>query len=463
MSALNVAASFFSGPFSEVQPQNGEWTNWQKWNFRTIFIFFIFLVVPIDIKFYQHLFTLNWKALHFTDLIFFARYLPDISFSDNTTNWQLHNYLSWGILFGVAIIGSFWWGKADLSTKQYEIMHHWLRVIVRYKLAFILLVYGFYKFFRLQMPFPSLSNLVTNYGDFYPWKVYFQTIGISPKYETFIGFIEIAGAFLLFNRKTTPIAAALVIGFHGNIFAVNIFYDVGEVVLSSYLLLLALFLFIPELPRLHDLLIKEKKAIANHFVPAYQQSRLRSARLILKGIFLFIGLSVFYFSYSSFKNDPFKIPHTPGLANAYGFYNVKQFILNGDTLAYSKINPARWQDVVFEKWSTLSINISRPVKIDKSNGDEYHANDIDRNYELAGFSGRHYFYYEADTVNHKLKLQNKNKNHRNEVLNLSYQRPDEHTILLSGTNERGDSVNVVLEKVQTRFLMFEGRRQPVKL
>ncbi len=178
------------------------------------------------------------------------------------------------------------------------------------------------------------------------------------------------------------------------------------------------------------------------------------------------GLFVLLFAwkvYDNYTSDPYKIPHTPGLHDAFGYYNVRQFILNKDTLPYSRTDPDRWQDVVFEKWSTLTIRDARPVLIDKSSGEAAAEKDIDRNYELAGFAGRHYFYYEADTVNHTLALQNKNKDLRNERLFLSYSRPNDSTILLSGINQKRDSIHVVLEKIDKKYMMFEGRRKPVKI
>ena len=51
--------------------------------------------------------------------------------------------------------------------------------------------------------------------------------------------------------------------------------------------------------------------------------------------------------------SPYQFPSTRGLTDAAGIYNVTQFRINKDTLAYSKTDPVRWQDVVFEKWATL--------------------------------------------------------------------------------------------------------------
>ncbi|NQX57133.1 DoxX family protein [Pedobacter panaciterrae] len=443
--------------------ESREWKPWEKNLFRFFFIFLVIQIIPIDWKFYKELFSINWLHLHFHDLFKLTKYQPQF-FSDNQiAEWGIGGFANWVVFIVIAAVGAVIWGKADAQRKEYTKLYYWLRVLVRYRLAFVLVTYGFIKFFPLQMPYPSLSNLLTNYGDYFAWKIYFQTVGIAPKYESFLGFVEILAAFLLFNRKTVTFGVGLIFGFLGNVAVANGFYDIGEQALSTFIVLLATFLFVYDIPRLYDLLIKETPAYANKFIPKFTDSRLRNARKGLKIAFLAFVVLFAYKAYDNYTNDPYKIPHTPGLSKAFGYYNVKEFVLNKDTIPYSKTDPNRWQDVVFEKWSTLTIKVNRPVKIDLSSGEEVHEKDIDRNYELAGYAGRHYFYYDADTVNHTLSLQNKNKNQRNEKLQLKYERPNDSTIVLSGINENRDSIHVVLAKINKKYMMFEGRRKPVKI
>jgi hypothetical protein len=441
----------------------GEWTTWEKTLFRFFFLFFLILILPIDWRFYRELFSIDWTRLHFHDLLDLAKYQLHILPEDSTPQWGIGSFANWGIAVLISTAGAAIWGRVDARRKEYTVLYYWLRVIVRYRLAIILIAYGFIKLFPLQMPYPSLSNLLTNYGDFYAWKIYFQTLGISPKYESFLGFVEILAAFLLFNRRTTTFGVGLIFGFIGNVAVANGFYDIGEQALSTFIVLMAAFLFVQDIPRLYHLLVKEKATLANRFHPVFSQGRLSKIRLGLRAAFLVFVVVFAYKVFDSYTNDPYKIPHTPGLQNAYGYYDVKEFILNKDTIPYSKTDPNRWQDVVFEKWSTLTIRDNRPVLIDKSSGEAAHEKDIDRNYELAGFAGRHYYYYVADTVNHTLALQNKNKDLRDERLLLSYDRPNDSTILLSGIDQNKDSIRVVLEKIDKKYMMFEGRRKPVKI
>lgn len=439
------------------------WKSWERELFRFFFLFFTILILPLDWKFWQHLFTIDWEHLHFHYLFELSKYQLHIFPEGSIPSYGIRSFADWGIVILISIVGAVIWGRLDRDRKEYNQLYYWLRVIVRYRLAFLLITYGFIKLFPLQMPYPSLSNLLTNYGDFYAWKIYFQTLGISPHYESFLGFVEILAAFLLFFRRTVTFGVGLIFGFIGNVAVANGFYDIGEQVLSTFIVLMAAFLFVKDIPRLYSLLVKEKTARANRFVPDLSDVRLRRLRLALRYAFLFFVVLFAWRAYDSYAHDPYKVPHTPGLSNAFGVYNVKEFVLNRDTLAYSKTDSVQWQDVVFERWSTLTIRDNRPVVIDKGSGEAYHEKDIDRNYELAGFAGRHYFYYEADTVHQLLHLQNKNSQLRNEQMALSYSRPDDSTIVLSGLNEQRDSIHVVLEKINKKYMMFEGRRHPVKI
>ncbi|WP_246343529.1 DoxX family protein [Adhaeribacter radiodurans] len=450
---------------SVVKPNqlHAEWQPWEKHLFRLFFLFLSLLILPIDWKIYRDFFAIDWAHLHFHDLFRLSRYQNQFIPTENLPQWGIGQFANWTIALVLALGGAVVWGRLDANRKEYTVLYYWLRVIVRYRLAFVLITYGFIKVFPLQMPYPSLSNLFTNYGDFFAWKIYFQTVGIAPKYQSFLGFVEILAAFLLFNRRTTTFGVGLIFGFIGNVAVVNGLYDVGEQVLSTFIVLLATFLLANDVPRLYRLLIQEGPTYANKIIPDFSDKVLWNVRFGLRGAFL---LFTFLFAYKTFENyttDPYKIPRTPGLSNAFGYYRVKEFTLNNKPVPDSKTDPNRWQDVIFEKWSTLTIKSNRPVKIDFTSAEAVHEKDIDRNYELAGHAGRHYFYYEADTVNHTLALQNKNKNHRQEKLFLTYQRPNSNTLVLAGINETQDSIRVVLEKVHKKYMFFEGRRKPVKI
>lgn len=451
---------------NKIYPDAAILTPWKKWElvlFRFFFIFLLLLILPIDWKILRSIFSINWLNLHLHDLFRLSKYQVQVINESDLPKWGIGAFANWGIAAVIAIIGTIIWGRLQKDKREYNVLYYWLRVLVRYRLAFVLITYGFIKLFPLQMPYPSLSNLLTNYGDFFAWKIYFQTVGIAPKYQSFLGFVEILAALLLINRRTVTFGVGLIFGFIGNVAVVNGFYDVGEIVTSTFIVLLASFLFVYDIPRLYKLLVNELPTAASKLVPVFTDSGLRKTRLVLRSAFAFFIVIFAYKSYDSYFNDPYKVPKTPGLTNAFGQYSVKEFVINNDTIPYSKTDSSRWQDVVFEKWSTLTIKSNKKVKIDFSSGEVAAEKDIDRNYELAGNAGRHYYYYDADTINHTLSLQNKNINHRSEKMFLHYKRPNDSTIILKGFNEKNDSVHIVLSKINKKYMMFEGRRKPVKI
>jgi hypothetical protein len=440
--------------FNISNSPSSEWKPYEKIALRFFIIYFAIQIIPIDWKFYQHIVATDWIHLTFYDLFSLTRYYPAFFGS------------AWGnfaFILLVSVAGTFAWLSFDKKERNNDNLYYWLRVVLRYRLAIGIIAYGLIKLFPLQMPYPSLSNLHTNYGDFYPWKIYFHTIGITQGYESFLGAIEVLAGLLLLCRKTTTFGAGLILGFVGNVFAANISYDIGESTYSFFLLSIALFLIVYDVPRLYSLLFKGTYTIANKFNPVFSSEALRKTRLGLKAaaviFILFLGLK----TYSNYSEAPYKYPATPGLKGAYGYYNVREFKLNNQNIPYSNTNPDRWQNVVFEKWATLSIKTAKPITIDASRADEYRANDKDRNYESAGVAGRRYFSYSTDTINNTLLLENKNKHHKEEKFVLNYTQVNDSTIVLKGTNEKKDSIYAVLDRINKKYLLFEGRRKPIKL
>jgi hypothetical protein len=432
------------------------WTGTGKILFRFAFIYFFIQSVPLDWKFYRDLFSIDWFQLHFYDLLNLTRYSPKFPYLTGFNNWI-------AVLL-IAAAGSAAWTYYDRGkSREYVTLNYALRVILRYRLAVGIIAYGLIKLFPLQMPYPSLSALHTNYGEFLPWKIYYNTIAVTPWYESFLGAVEIFAGLLLFNRRTATFGAGIAAGFIGNVMAANFGYNIGEQVYSAYLLLIAFYLLAYDLPRLYSLLIEQRFTRADNYIPPFAINWAKRTRIALKGAFILFILLFGYKTYSNYRHDPYLIPPTAGLAGAYGFYNVREFKLNHRSIPYSLTDPNRWQNVVFEKWATLSVRIARPVKLDLSNGNGVHQSDLERNYEEAGVGDRLYFSYQADTVNHTLLLQNKNPNYKGDRLILHYSRPDPSTILLSGIDENKDSIYVGLDKVVKKYMLFEGRRKPLKL
>ncbi len=169
-----------------------------------------------------------------------------------------------------------------------------------------------------------------------------------------------------------------------------------------------------------------------------------------------------------------------------GYYDVTEYKLNDQAIAYNPFDSLRWQDATFEQWSSLSYKTNRGaiadrmigysplrVKDDKKNSklNQVNTQDSDRlakqkknrdlgvtRWEVGGMAGeRRYFFYKADTEKQILYLQNKNKNHDEETQILHYARPSSNRIVLDGVNEFKDSIHVVLDRNFKKYPLNEGR------
>lgn len=436
-----------------------QWSNSEKTAFKFFGIYFFLQVLPIDLRFFKHLFSTNWFQVQYRDIFYLSRYSPTFTGDDSFVNWL--------IIIVIAAIGAFLWDKVYTKEINYDKLYYWLRVLVRYRLAIGVIAYGFLKFFPIQAPFPSISNLNTNYGDFNAWKLFSLGLGVVPNYQSFLGLVEIVSGLLLLNRKTTTIATLIILPFAGNVAISNIAYEGGEYVYAFYLVSLALYLFAFDAIRLFNLLSLDKPTAPNRFQPVFSGNWKRY-RIGLKTIFILFFV-VFYGlrTYAGYKNKGYHFPKTTGIENISGLYNVSEFRWNNQVIPYSKTDSTRWQNVVFEKWNTISIKSNKPVIVENLPTEELYKDDSNRIYELAGTQGRHYYSYDFDSTKSVISLQNRNKNHPFDKFSLSFKKQNDSTIVLSGISTGKDSVYAVLNKLNKKYLTIEakkaGRRNALKL
>lgn len=410
--ALSNSTSPLQTPVSPT-----DWQPWQLFLFKTAFVFFIFMSIPNNPEWYTNALSIDWTNPHYRDPYDIARFGSGLDWFGNTLfGSTLDGYAIWVItlLFslGVAIIWSIVEKVVHKPAKNYDTLNYWLRVIVRYRAGIGIIGFGFTKLLPTQMPYPSLGLLNTDFGDFTLQKIYWLSIGIVPWYQVFAGVVEIVAGLLLFFRKTTTLGAILLFGALGDIVYVNFAYDGGVHVYSSYFVLLSAFLLVQDTPRIYRLLVQEKFTLpARYYYPKLDKTWQKFTRYGVKTSIIAVFLILFfYLSLVNLLYDPYKQPSVKGVTELRGNYQVSEFRLNNQPIAYSPVDSIRWNWATFENWSTLTFKVNKPTNLDLSNGGGSPMRDIERTFELTGTAGgQRVFYYQADTVEQVLYLQDKFK------------------------------------------------------
>lgn len=400
--------------------KNLTWSAGQKFAFRVSFIFFIAMTFPNNLDWYQEILSFDWLHLHYRDIYDIARFGSGLNFFGNKIfGSTLNGYAVWVITFIVSLVAAGIWTAIAVFTKKepknYKLWYYWLKVIVRYRAGIGIIGFGFTKLTPTQLPYPSWGLLNTNFGDLTLQKIYWLSIGIVPWYEVFTGVVEVLAGALLFFRATTFWGAVLLFGALADIVYVNFAYDGGVHVYSSYFVLFSAFILVDYIPDLYKLLIQERLTIPYKYYPTFDKAWQRIARISLKSLTLILFLPVFtYLAIINFLYDPYKQPAQKGIAGLRGNYHVTEYKINGQVLPYNPADTTRWQQATFEKWTTLTFKVNKPVELDLSNGGGAPMRDINRTFELTGVAGgQRVFYYEADTVRNILYLQDKNRGSRN--------------------------------------------------
>nr|WP_068890949.1 hypothetical protein [Pedobacter panaciterrae] len=460
------------------------WSKFEKISFRFAFVFFLLIIVPLEWKWYERLFDID---SFYSLLSLLAGYrVSFVEIASDSGRWGLASYASWGIAFLIAGVSATIWTILSRKSKrkEYNVLYYWLRVIVRYRVAVGLIAFGYIKFYPMQMPFPSVSNLNTDLGDYAAFKLYWQAVGLSAGYQIFLGSLEIGAGILMFFRRTTAFGAVINAGVLYNIAHANIAYDGAVHVYSSYFVILSLFILVQYIPYIWKLFVKNEAVKPNYYYPKVDT---KTKKYIFYGLkYAFIFSFVFVYGYNRYdahyNKGRLKEPVVPGLSHAEGYYSVSKFALNGDTLAYSPLDSVRWNDAALERYSTLVYKVNSAINIDLGNGVPV-TGDLFKTYEFTGRAGgKTYLYYEIDSLANTLYLVNKNQKFSKKIrdkldkdneINLKklyrtairdsigimkwdYKRPAQDRIVLSGTDNEKNNIYVVLDKLKKTYPIGNG-------
>jgi uncharacterized membrane protein YphA (DoxX/SURF4 family) len=256
----------------------------------------------------------------------------------------------------LAVVAGLAWTFLDRKRANDARIYEWLRVYVRFSLATIMIVYGASKVFSAQFGSPGLDRLLKTFGEASPMGLLWTFMGFSRVYTLFAGLGEMVGGILLISRRTTLLGALLSIGILVNVVLLNFCYDVPVKQFSAHLLAMAVLLALPDLRRLANFFLFNRKMEPAQIRPLFQRARLNRAALVLRTVFI-AGFSI-YLLYGSYKID---VENSDFASKTpfYGIWEVEEYVVNGQTRPPLITDTSRWRWLVFDEPGYLGVHTMR--------------------------------------------------------------------------------------------------------
>lgn len=267
------------------------------------------------------------------------------------TTW---NYVLLAVQLSLAALGVLVWTLIDrCPDRRYSTWQFWLRVFVRYYLAYVLLSYGFFKLIKTQFPFPPLTHLTRPLGEASPMGLAWDFMGYSVGYNWFTGGLEVLGGLLLLFRRTTVLGALVVVGVMSNVVAMNFCFDIPVKLYSTHLLLLAVFLLLPDARRLTRFFLLNQPVEASRtggrLLPKWKPSVEYGLKAILVACILFSTISTPWQAWTQRSGPQARPP-------LYGLYTVEYFARNDSVQPPSSTDTRRWKRIVLSEWGRARID-----------------------------------------------------------------------------------------------------------
>src|SRR5271165_187182 len=269
----------------------------------------------------------------------------------NGSGDQLYDYILLLCLFVVAIVATAMWSWIDRKRRNYDQLYQWLRLFVRLTLAVAMISYGANKLYRMQFPEPPLYRFVDYYGNSAPMGLLWTFMGMSRAYSLFGGIAEMLGGLLLIVPRFTTLGALVTFGVMSNVLMLNVCYDVPRKIYATHLVLMSLFLLLPDVRRLIDVFILNRKTEPLPTVPLLKDKQLNRWALFLQ-----YGIGVAALVVCLNTAHAYAVKYATYLPPAIrGIWSVDEFVVDGVPQPPLLTNQDRWQRVIFDTPDALCV------------------------------------------------------------------------------------------------------------
>jgi hypothetical protein len=263
-----------------------------------------------------------------------------------------YNYVQVLCYLIIAVAATAVWTVLDRKRPEHTRLYEGLRVYIRFALAASMLSYGAYKVIPSQFALPFPSQLIEPFGEASPMGILWTFMGASSGYTIFTGAAEMIGGLLLAFRRTALLGALVSIGVMSHVVALNFSYDVPVKLLSAHLLAMGVFLILPDLRRLLNLLVLNRPVEAAAVRPP--RPRFRRTALVAQAVLVaaYSGYLLVQ-SYDASKDMGNLAPRPP----FYGIWTVEELEVDGVARPPLLTDATRWRRVILEYPGNLSVQL----------------------------------------------------------------------------------------------------------
>jgi hypothetical protein len=258
--------------------------------------------------------------------------------------------LAVGITVVWTIASIAWRRWRGLGRPDYDTLHAWMRLVVRFHLMYQMIVYGAIKVWCGQFPPIVDSQLETKYGDSSPMGLLWRFMQFSQPYTSATGIVEFTCGVLLIFRRTTLLGALCAAGATLQVFLLNMCFDVPVKLMSGHLFFMALTLILPDVPRLARFFVLGRPIEARAATPLFGRWRRLDLAARVLGAFAFGGFAALYLvdAYRDASAHGILAPEDPALGRWVG----KEFVRDGEKISFpeqpenppqQQLRPGKWQ------------------------------------------------------------------------------------------------------------------------
>jgi hypothetical protein len=278
----------------------------------------------------------------------------EISTLPNGSGDSTYSYVKVFCFLAIASIVTVVWTILDRKRAHDARLHEGLRIYVRFALGAAMLSYGVSKVIPSQFPEPSLDRLLQPMGDASPMGLVWTFMGASTAYNVFAGAAEMIAGLLLTVRRTTLLGALVSLGVLANVVALNFFYDMPFKLYSLHLLAMAVFLIVPDLRRLVDLLGLHRGVEPVAIQPFVRRLWLRRGALVLRTL-LVLAYTTFLLHTTYEDNRTYSRQESK--APFHGIWNVDEMVIDGQARPPLVTDRERWRRVIFHEPGQMAVQL----------------------------------------------------------------------------------------------------------